>query len=513
MEKKIIAVNAGHRKGWNTDTLINEAARGAEDAGATVELVEYDGNKSPEEISVDEGTVIFVTTTNENGEYNFSGYIPGNYIIRYSYGHNDNTVLKNKYSSTLNRYSYNGEDYQSTNNTGSYGAEKLEHKSNFWYITNEQKGVSTAIDNKARRGEVSNNVTNSDSLMTLLNNAKDGKELSSNDVTTIKNNTHMFATTYMMELAGEKADENGNVPNTYGKYIVNNMNFGIAEVPITTIDMQTAVKKFTIKDAAGDNIIAEVTKQNNGEWQVKYGNVLAPKNTQKIDVSIEEQKLQGAKMEVTYDVTANKNIERNYDGKSYVNPVIKGIVDFVDNNLSYNSELGKNKELWEATNLSEIRTKFTNPDHPYGTVVNNDTDFTTIIKATATNPLLTSTESVSCDLILEKTLSSNDATLDDIITSNIEAYDYKNTVEILELDYTNNVSKDGSITFKDRVRTADRHIILAGSQYDYKESEVITIHPPTGYNNSETYYIISIAALGVLAVGIVLIKKYAIKKD
>ena len=482
-------------------------------AGATVELVEYDGNKSPEEISVDEGTVIFVTITNENGEYNFSGYIPGNYIIRYSYGHNDNTVLKNKYSSTLNRYSYNGEDYQSTNNTGSYGAEKLEHKSNFWYITNEQKGVSTAIDNKARRGEVSNNVTNSDSLMTLLNNAKDGKELSSSDVTTIKNNTHMFATTYMMELAGEKADENGNVPNTYGKYIVNNMNFGIAEVPITTIDMQTAVKKFTIKDAAGDNIIAEVTKQNNGEWQVKYGNVLAPKNTQKIDVSIEEQKLQGAKMEVTYDVTANKNIERNYDGKSYVNPVIKGIVDFVDNNLSYNSELGKNKELWEATNLSEIRTKFTNPDHPYGTVVNNDTDFTTIIKATATNPLLTSTESVSCDLILEKTLSSNDATLDDIITSNIEAYDYKNTVEILELDYTNNVSKDGSITFKDRVRTADRHIILAGSQYDYKESEVITIHPPTGYNNSETYYIISIAALGVLAVGIVLIKKYAIKKD
>ena len=90
--------------------------------------------------------------------------------------------------------------------------------------------------------------------------------------------------------------------------------------------------------------------------------------------------------------------------------------------------------MWEATNLSEIRTKFTNPDHPYGTVVNNDTDFTTIIKATATNPLLTSTESVSCDLILEKTLSSNDATLDDIITSNIEAYDYKNTVEILELD-------------------------------------------------------------------------------
>ncbi len=37
MSKKIIAVNAGPRKGWNTDTLITEAAKGAEAAGAAVE--------------------------------------------------------------------------------------------------------------------------------------------------------------------------------------------------------------------------------------------------------------------------------------------------------------------------------------------------------------------------------------------------------------------------------------------------------------------------------------------
>ena len=37
MNKRIIAVNAGPRKGWNTDTLITEASRGAETAGATVE--------------------------------------------------------------------------------------------------------------------------------------------------------------------------------------------------------------------------------------------------------------------------------------------------------------------------------------------------------------------------------------------------------------------------------------------------------------------------------------------
>ena len=37
MSKSISAVNAGPRKGWNTDTLIMEAAKGAESAGAVVQ--------------------------------------------------------------------------------------------------------------------------------------------------------------------------------------------------------------------------------------------------------------------------------------------------------------------------------------------------------------------------------------------------------------------------------------------------------------------------------------------
>ena len=37
MGKKIIAVNAGPRMGWNTETLISEASKGAEAAGASVE--------------------------------------------------------------------------------------------------------------------------------------------------------------------------------------------------------------------------------------------------------------------------------------------------------------------------------------------------------------------------------------------------------------------------------------------------------------------------------------------
>ena len=35
--KKIIAVNCGPRKGWNTDTLIGSAIKGAVSSGAEVE--------------------------------------------------------------------------------------------------------------------------------------------------------------------------------------------------------------------------------------------------------------------------------------------------------------------------------------------------------------------------------------------------------------------------------------------------------------------------------------------
>ena len=40
MGKRIVAVNAGPRRGWNTDTLLSEAIRGAESAGA--EVVRFD---------------------------------------------------------------------------------------------------------------------------------------------------------------------------------------------------------------------------------------------------------------------------------------------------------------------------------------------------------------------------------------------------------------------------------------------------------------------------------------
>ena len=45
-----------------------------------------------------------------------------------------------------------------------------------------------------------------------------------------------------------------------------------------------------------------------------------------------------------------------------------------------------------------------------------------------------------------------------------------------------------------------------------KPSEIISITPPTGGENYMPYYIIALISLGVLSIGIMLIKKYIINK-
>ena len=66
-----------------------------------------------------------------------------------------------------------------------------------------------------------------------------------------------------MSVEVEKAylDDNGEVKysNTFGKeYKITNVNFGIARVPVSTVDLQKHVDEFEIVDSAGINTIAKL---------------------------------------------------------------------------------------------------------------------------------------------------------------------------------------------------------------------------------------------------------------
>ena len=498
--------------------------------GATVRLFEY----------VNGGAVVrYTVNTDKDGNFTIKGFLPGNYYIRYYYGATKDTALLNQGGDGINKYSYNGEDYQSTNNTGEYGAAKLNDSELVWYVYNEQEGISTATDNSAQRAVVSKNVTGFiDEEMQVLNNMRDGKSVDDSKVTYALNNenktvtpdnimdkTWMYSDTNQILFTVEKSSLNDNrevvQPSEFGEYNVVNMNFGIAEVPVTTIDLQKHVKSFTITDSTGQNILASM-EQVDGQWALKGDVIAVPGGSTNIDVSIENEKLQGARLEVTYEITSTMKTEKNFDNKSLTVPTIKGIVDYINNNLVYNQALGDNSKYWELTTYEDIKKTYEaqqwkDGTKPQGTADREGTTYTTIVKAKDDNPLLLKTEGTgSATITLEKVLTSTSSTIEQIIMSTTDTFEYNNIVEITGLDYSNVTPGDGDDTDsepqRDRIRTPERYIIIPGVHHDTKTSETIIVHPPTGENNGIVYLVIAVISLGILAGGVFAIRKFVLKK-
>ena len=571
----------------------------------TVELIEGD-------------KVRYRTKTDENGDYYFSSFLPGeNYIIKYYYGDNEETF----YVTSPNEKSYNGEDFQSTNNKYKQTDDNFIHTertpNTAWYVTNVNH-VSVADDDTDRRINVSTNACAlTDNDMQVLNNVRDGKNeedakksegktLEAKEPNEIKDELYMFALTPKIKFGVEDSNvvtndeikENEIKENsTFEKYEVIQMDFGIAEVPITTIDLQKHVKEFTLTDSTGENIMAsaEIDEDNStvainkfkvngnarkeknvisalktisfGETEYKsmdgtvndYVNIKTNVNSSEIqelrkainkyslgeiikviptwkrkgdvtagvkststvlNVQIQDEKLQGAKLKVVYEISESVYVEKNYDNSEGVIPTIKGIIDVVDNNLSYNSDLNSNKDKWLNVKAEDIRLGNVEEEHTTGRKLTNQEKLvtTTFIKAKTGNPLLinigdTGTGEATEKVTLEKILSSTDSTIAEIITSSIDSFEYKNEIKISELSYANTKTEDtGGFVFKDRVRTPDRYIVLPGVGHYSATSETISITPPTGDTSTHTmYYIIGAAGLAVLAIGAFGIKKFVLK--
>ena len=482
-------------------------------AGATVELIEMvDGNE----------VTRYTTSTGSEGVYTFEDFLPGNYMIRYQYGNTRETVLLGD----INKYSYNGEDYQSTNNTGSHGAAKLNNVADVWYAYNEKDKVSTGTDNVDRRKQVSETVTDyDDTKMAVLNNARNGRNVSDDELSTLITDTKMHADTPRFTLSVEKTETNGDNQNptqkdAFGAYNVQNMNFGIAEVPKTTITLNKQIQSFKVVDTSGENVLASWDRNQT------QGNVL--KMNDGYDVQIENNALQGAKLDVIFNITSVLDVEKNFDGNENTNITIAGLVDYIDNDLSFNPDLSignglKNSDYWEVTSYADAQAVFhsavakDDASAKYGTVDPEGTFHTTLVKAKDGNPLLTTKTGDTAAIALEKTLSAEETTIGNIISSTISTYEYDNHVEISRLNYENTKTRAaGDFEFRDRYVTPnnsnnDQYIRLAGIKHDNTGSDRITIHPPTGDGVSSAYYATAIAALAILAGGVVAIKKYAIK--
>lgn len=543
--------------------------------GATVQLIEQVGS----------GVERYTITTGKDGKFEFKGFLPGNYIIKYQYGDTINTALigQGDINIPINSKSYNGEDFQSTNNkyeiTG-MDTNILNPTTNFWYSFNEKDGISTARDDTARRIKVSETVSDpvyfDDDKMMVLNNIRDlvgtynsadggtlvatkkydlertgiydiAFEFKETGIDEVINDTKMFATTEPMfftveetvdlnqmasdevarlvieELLEDKGNNLGEwrmfpeEGTAYESYTIINMNFGIAEVPVTTLDLSKKVSKFSVTDSTGENLLAKAGKnKETGNWEVEIG-IIDP-SMAGYGVQIEDEKLQGARLEIEFDINGKIELEKNYDNTFVGYPTINYLADFVSNNLSYNPRLGTNEAYWDIASISDISSRNGSSIDGYSS------GYTTILKAKTGNPLLElgkddASLEKTATIVLEKILSSTDATIDQIITSTVQSFEFSNTAELIELDYTNTkIDTNGDdipdFAMRDRIRTSDRYIIIPGKHHDTVSSEIISIFPPTGDTSVHiTYYIIAAISLAVLAIGAFGIKKFVIKKQ
>lgn len=219
------------------------------------------------------------TYTKADGQYEFNGFIPGDYIVRFIYG--DGTT----YDMTNNVIKYNGQDYKSTEDAN-YNAE-------YYNSASYTEGASVARDNEARRLETMSYSVEVDAkkgmLLKLLNNLTVEdlnetekeilislyKDLYGTDITQVTQeiinqllkehtlkNTWMCAETSKIKVAVDTE----NVDNTNTTVSVNgitknyvteipNINLGLELRPATKIELKKYITGFKLTAANGQTLV------------------------------------------------------------------------------------------------------------------------------------------------------------------------------------------------------------------------------------------------------------------
>ena len=154
------------------------------------------------------------------------------------------------------------------------------------------------------------------------------------------------------------------------------MNYGVSS---SGASVANALKTFSAFGYTHSGEIIKVIPT----WKRKGDVTAGVKSTSTVlNVQIQDEKLQGAKLKVVYEISESVYVEKNYDSSGGVIPTIKGIIDVVDNNLSYNSDLNSNKDKWLNVKAEDIRLGKVEEEHTTGRELTNQEKLvtTTFIK-------------------------------------------------------------------------------------------------------------------------------------
>lgn len=520
-------------------------------AGVIVELVEIKNNNM---------IVRAQTKTNSNGWYGFTGFIAGDYVIRYTYGADNDTALSklSSFEKGINDKSYNGQDYQSTtfgikpnynlttnnyktdsnlitrytenanNKNAEETIEKITEDSKidkynsgyYWYTINDN--LSDAKDDVYRKNQViayskseyGKEITNHKAEVfnayinpqpEHINNAEANKQL----VNELERRTYRYAYTPVLEVEIEYATK---VTNKTTQNKITGVDFGIVERPKQELTLDQDVKHIKVTLTDGQVLFDTETGTDNLQW-INKGDIKKYDKNELINIIMDEELINGATLEITYNLTVTNNSETDVNTTTRA----KTIINYVANNLNYDEKenLLNGAPLWKVVTKDEIQ------NDKSGTFINNKivdlSTQSTILQTTDENPLaktnLKPGEQITTELKLKKVLATESSQDDLTYTNMAEIVEIDNTVGRYDHEATPGNQKLEEQPMEHDAAGASKNTLFDnGGQPDGDNPPdgKIIVTPPTG--SKYIYYVIGITSSIILIAGIFLIKKFVIDK-
>ena len=415
-------------------------------------------------------------STGKDGTFTIKDFVPGEYRIVYTWGDDKYTV----------------EDYKSTIWTSANKDEKEKNKKT-WYRVNTNTRYSDAKDNYATRLKIDGGDTSidkKDSMDSMTNSMTFGVELD--------------------DIYNRKTETSGIDKVTFS---IENIDFGVIERPRQSIDVTKRAKSMKMTLANGQVIADAKIVEKDGKLQLEQqvkGVIYTepsdknnPKNGQ-IKAEIDNELIQGSKVEIEYEIKVQNNSEIDYDSEKYycygekVGEIVKikasGVYDYLDNTMiandentewetktieKYNEEVGKSTVIEEylhkyqssstdASGNTEIRIGYEKFEEQYSEAIGNwriENIITARKKRLADKTILHNAN-------LEGEIAPGEFNMASLtaskILTNTDEIELNNDVEITEVTRT---AKTGR-------KVTPKYTSL------YDRGETVTITTPTGENKN-----------------------------
>lgn len=446
-------------------------------------------------------------TTGNDGRYIFEGVIPGQYLLKYTYGNNSYIVdIDNGTETQIEAQKYKSTKFRDGNK------EEAEDDNLYWYRA-ETDGATRLSDARDISGKYSedSNIENRDNVDIVERRT----------TVDIVNYDYAVEDAKLEEITAEskefdiKLDYDINLDNIseYGanlKFDFNNIDFGIIRRPKQEMRIKKEISYIEVVLANGQILIQGDPRTDSIPNLRLIPQSSNPQEGQTVYIEIDNEIIQGATLRVEYEITVDLSAcEVDYNDKdyyyynrvpaNYTQPgvwrmaTVTDLYDYVSNDLNYD-ESNNPDYGWVSITADQIEDGYLSPEaleifKTYNKVLH--TDYFKDMSPDADNRIKTA------KLYLTRLLSNNEMD-----------FTFDNDVEVNEV--TGRVPDEsipGNYIPSEGPNNPDNP---AGEPSEPDESTVeIIITGPTGGNQNYIIYgIIGLAVIVIFSTGIILIKKF-----